>query len=70
MLCCVLGLGEVEKLIGTLGASPNAGGEVEFGYSILPAFQRRGYGHGGGEGICRLAVNAARRNAALCADLS
>lgn len=33
-----------EQMIGTLGASPGGGGEVEFGYSILPAFQRQGYG--------------------------
>ena len=31
-------------LIGTLGASPAGAGDVEFGYSILPAFQRRGFG--------------------------
>ena len=35
---------EPPRLIGTLGASPKKAGEVEFGYSILSAFQRRGYG--------------------------
>lgn len=35
---------EPARLIGTLGASPKPEGGVEFGYSILPAFQRRGYG--------------------------
>lgn len=32
------------QLIGCLGGFPKAGGEVEIGYSTLPAFQRQGYG--------------------------
>ena len=32
------------QLIGCLGGFPKAAGEVEIGYSTLPAFQRQGYG--------------------------
>lgn len=32
------------QLIGTLGASPKPEGDAEIGYSILPAFQRQGFG--------------------------
>lgn len=35
--------GDGSTLIGTLGGFPKADGDVEIGYSTLPAFQRRGH---------------------------
>jgi [ribosomal protein S5]-alanine N-acetyltransferase len=39
--------GRRRTLIGCLGAFAKPGGEVELGYSILPSFQRRGFGSEG-----------------------
>jgi ribosomal-protein-alanine N-acetyltransferase len=38
------GLGRAKTLVGAIGGFPRAEGDVEIGYSTLPAFQRRGYG--------------------------
>lgn len=45
--------GEAGHLIGALGASPRPDGEVEFGYSIVPQFQRQGFGK---EAACAFAA--------------
>ena len=37
------GLGRRKTLVGAIGGFPRARGDVEIGYSTLPAFQRRGY---------------------------
>jgi RimJ/RimL family protein N-acetyltransferase len=37
------GLGRPRTLAGAIGGFPRAHGDVEIGYSTLPAFQRRGY---------------------------
>ena len=37
------GLGRSRTLVGAVGGFPRAHGDVEVGYSTLPAFQRRGY---------------------------